>query len=266
VFHIITSTAAAFVILLVLFRLIEHCRPVERRLPIRRPGFWTDVSYWAVTPLATRALTRLSVILAILPIVWLAYGHVDRELILNGFGPASRLPLALQACLILVLSDFVSYWGHRLFHRPRLWPFHAVHHSSETLDWLSSVRVHPVNDAVMRVASTVPIFALGFAPKAVASIIPLITLMAILLHANVDWDWGPFRSVLASPRFHRWHHTSEADGRDKNFAGIFPLWDILFGTYFMPKDRVPVHFGTDTAVPHGLFGQLLFPFKKRARP
>jgi sterol desaturase/sphingolipid hydroxylase (fatty acid hydroxylase superfamily) len=39
------------------------------------------------------------------------------------------------------------------------------------------------------------------------------------------------RSVIASPRFHRWHHTGEAEARDKNFAGLLPLCDILFGTY-----------------------------------
>jgi sterol desaturase/sphingolipid hydroxylase (fatty acid hydroxylase superfamily) len=260
--EIFVATGVGFFVLLVVFRLVERLQPVERRMPILRAGFWTDAAYWAATPLTTQILTRLSVILAIAPVAWLAYGSFDRELILNGFGPAARLPLPMQAVLILLLSDFVGYWGHRFFHKPRLWRFHAVHHSSVALDWLAAVRVHPINDAVMRVASTLPIFALGFAPKAVAALIPLITLMAIALHANVDWDFGPLRSVIASPRFHRWHHTSEAEGRDKNFAGIFPLWDIIFGTYYMPKGRVPKQFGTDTPVPTGLVGQLIFPFRR----
>jgi sterol desaturase/sphingolipid hydroxylase (fatty acid hydroxylase superfamily) len=260
--QIAATTFIAFGILLVAFRLIERLRPIERRMPILRAGFWTDAAYWAATPITTRVLTRVSVILVIAPVAWLAYGRLDRDLILNGFGPAAQLPLPLQAMLILLLTDFVSYWGHRLFHGPRLWRFHAVHHSSVALDWLAAVRVHPINDAAMRVASTLPVFALGFAPKAVAALIPLITLMAIMVHANVDWDWGPLRSVIASPRFHRWHHTSEDEGRDKNFAGIFPLWDIVFGTYYMPKDRAPTQFGTDTPVPTGLVGQLLFPFRR----
>jgi sterol desaturase/sphingolipid hydroxylase (fatty acid hydroxylase superfamily) len=103
----------------------------------------------------------------------------------------------------------------------------------------------------------------GFAPIALAGIAPLLTLLAILVHANVDWDWGPFRSVIASPRFHRWHHTSEEEGLDKNFAGLLPLWDVVFGTYYMRKDRLPARFGTDTEVPAGLFGQLTFPFRRR---
>src|SRR6266849_3555960 len=69
----------------------------------------------------------------------------------------------------------------------------------------------------------------GFAPVAWAGIAPLLTILAILIHANVDWDWGPLRSVIASPRFHRWHHTREDEGLDKNFAGLLPLWDIYSG-------------------------------------
>jgi fatty acid hydroxylase family protein len=70
-------------------------------------------------------------------------------------------------------------------------------------------------------------------------IAPVLTVMAILVHANLDWDWGPLRALLASPRFHRRHHTDEANARDKNFAGLRPIWDILFGTYYMPRNRLP---------------------------
>jgi sterol desaturase/sphingolipid hydroxylase (fatty acid hydroxylase superfamily) len=69
--------------------------------------------------------------------------------------------------------------------------------------------------------------------------------------------------LIASPRFHRWHHTDESEARDKNFAGLLPAWDILFGTYYMPADRRPTSFGTVTPVPDGLLGQLTFPFRSR---
>jgi sterol desaturase/sphingolipid hydroxylase (fatty acid hydroxylase superfamily) len=90
----------------------------------------------------------------------------------------------------------------------------------------------------------------------------VLTVMAILVHANLDWDWGPLRAVVSSPRFHRWHHTDEANARDKNFAGLLPLWDILFGTYYMPSDRLPQQVGTASPVPAGLMGQMLFPFRR----
>lgn len=257
----IQGVLIAFVVLLVAFRLLQLVRPRERRLPLLRRGFWTDLAYWGFTPLVTRAITRVSVVIAVVPLALLIYGKVDKDLLLNGFGPASRLPLWLQAVAILALGDFIGYWMHRAFHGRRLWRFHAVHHSSVDLDWLSAVRLHPVNDALMRIAGTLPILALGFAPVALVGIAPVLTLMAILVHANLDWDWGPLRWALASPRFHRWHHTDEANARDKNFAGFLPLWDILFGTYYMPEGRVPQQFGTSSPVPAGLVGQLIYPFR-----
>jgi sterol desaturase/sphingolipid hydroxylase (fatty acid hydroxylase superfamily) len=66
----------------------------------------------------------------------------------RGYGPLSRQPIWLQATQIYLLVDFTGYWTHRLFHTGNWWPFHAVHHSSEDLDWLGSLRVHPVNDLV----------------------------------------------------------------------------------------------------------------------
>jgi sterol desaturase/sphingolipid hydroxylase (fatty acid hydroxylase superfamily) len=258
----LAGIAIAFVILFVVFRALELFRARERRLPILRRGLVTDIGYWLFTPFVTKAITRICVAGVAIPFALIVYGKFDRDLVLHGFGPVAQLPLWIQAVAILVLGDFVGYWMHRAFHGRRLWRFHAIHHSAVELDWLSSVRLHPVNDAVMRIAGTLPVLALGFAPIAVAGIVPVLTLMAILVHTNVDWDWGPLRGVVASPRFHRWHHTDEAEARDKNFAGLLPVWDILFGTYYMPRDRRPTRFGTATPVPTGLVGQLLFPFRK----
>jgi len=158
----------------------------------------------------------------------------------------------------------VGYWTHRAFHRVRrLWPFHAVHHSSARLDWLAAARVHPVNEIVSRIAVALPLVFLGFDWKVFGAAAPALTLYAILLHADVPWTFGPLRYVVASPRFHRWHHTSADEGLDKNFAGLFPVWDLLFGTFYMPVHE-PTRFGVGDRVPTTIFGQLAFPF--RARP
>jgi sterol desaturase/sphingolipid hydroxylase (fatty acid hydroxylase superfamily) len=177
-----------------------------------------------------------------------------------GFGPISRQPLWLQILEIYALSDFIGYWSHRLFHRGRWWPFHAVHHSSEDLDWLSSVRVHPVNDLVSKLLQVSPLLLLGFNPFATLSAAPFFTLYAILLHADVDWDFGPLRGAIASPVFHRWHHSRQREAWDKNFAGLLPLWDRIFGTYYMPAGRVPEDFGIMEETPRDLLGQLVRPF------
>ena len=73
---------------------------------------------------------------------------------MGGFGPLSRLPAAVQAMAMRVIGCFVGYGVHRRFHGRRLWTFHAIHHASETLDWLWSVRAHPLNELVSRMAMT----------------------------------------------------------------------------------------------------------------
>lgn len=72
---------------------------------------------------------------------------------------------------------------------------------------------------------------LGFTPLAVAAYVPFLTFYAIFVHANVSWGLGPLGWLIASPKFHRWHHTSEDEGLDKNLAGLFPWLDLLFRTY-----------------------------------
>lgn len=65
--------------------------------------------------------------------------------------------------------------------------------------------------------------------------------------------------MLASPAFHRSHHTSEEEGLDTNFAGLLPFIDLLFGTFYMPEGRQPERFGlAHEDVPHGLLGQLAY--------
>src|SRR3989304_5428481 len=87
----------SFVVLLLAFRALQLLQPKGKRLQLLRRGFWTDLVYWAFTPLVTRAITRVSVIVAVVPVAWLIYGKVDKELLLQGFGPAPQLPPWQQA-------------------------------------------------------------------------------------------------------------------------------------------------------------------------
>jgi sterol desaturase/sphingolipid hydroxylase (fatty acid hydroxylase superfamily) len=94
--------------------------------------------------------------------------------------------------------------------------------------------------------------------------VPFLAFHALLIHANVSWAFGAFRYIVASPCFHRWHHTSEAEGLDKKFAGLFRFIDLAFGTFYMPAGRQPERFGlVNDDVPQGLFAQLVYPFRGR---
>ena len=109
----IHGVLVAFIVLLSAFRVLQLARPREKRLALLRLGFWTDAAYWLFTPFVTRTITRVAVVVAVLPVALIAYGRVDKQLLLNGFGPAARLPLWLQAMLILALGDLIGYWMHR---------------------------------------------------------------------------------------------------------------------------------------------------------
>lgn len=266
--------AIAFLVLGALFAALEtRWRSVRAPLFFRRRDFAADLAYWFFTPLVSRAFTRLTVGLAVFGVVAASGGSFAelRADLAAGRAPElglardalRALPFAVQLALGLLVADFLGYWMHRAFHARPLWGLHAVHHSSPQLDWLSSVRLHPLNQALMSVVQAVPLLALGFDPRVFAVVAPVLTLYAIGIHANVSFDLGPLRAVVASPRFHRWHHTSQAEGRDKNFAGLFPLWDVLFGTFYAPADRVPTEFGAgDEPVPAGLWRQLAYPFRR----
>lgn len=260
----IPSMMVGFALLLLLFRLVELLRPKAQRLRVLRRGFWTDLSYFFLSPLVARLVVATAMVAVLAPVAWAIYGKVDHNLIEHGYGPVSHWPLWVQAIGIVVLTEMIGYWMHRAFHAlPWLWKFHAVHHSSVDLDWLSAARVHPGNDVVMKIATIVPVVSLGFAPVAVAGVLPMIGFLAIAVHARLDWDFGPLRALIVSPRFHRWHHSDEAPVRNRNFAGLLPAIDILFGTYYMPRDVRPASFGAGgTRVPDGVLRQLAFPFRQ----
>jgi sterol desaturase/sphingolipid hydroxylase (fatty acid hydroxylase superfamily) len=259
------SLSVAVVVLTLVFWVIEFfwpSLPAQRRF---RRGVITDLAYWFFTPLVSKTLGQFGVLVALVPTFLLLGRELDRAAIAEGYGPVLGLPVWLQAVLIIVVGDLIGYWTHRLFHGRRLWAFHAVHHSSKELDWLSSVRLHPINDLVSRVCQAVPFILLGFSPTVVAAYLPFLTFYSIFIHANVAWTFGPFRYVIATPLFHRWHHTKEDEAIDKNFAGLLPIWDMMFGTFYMPKGKVPTEFGVhDDSVPESFWGQMAHPFRARS--
>lgn len=251
----------ALLVFSLVFALIE--RGLGRaKGPWLRRGWWTDAAYWLFTVLVIKPANRLVMLLPIALLVGLGWASLAdfKNNVYHGFGPLAAQPLALQALEVYLLADFIGYWTHRLFHRGKWWPFHAVHHSSENLDWLSAVRVHPINDLINKLLQASPLLLLGFNPMVTLSTAPFFTLYAIFLHARVDWDFGPLRWVIATPVFHRWHHSRQAAAIDKNFAGLFPLWDLLFGTLYLPRGKMPEDFGVlEKEFPQDLPGQLWHP-------
>ncbi len=231
----------------------------------KRRELVTDVVYWFFVPVFGRVL-RIGLLVVGAGVVF--HIHDADELIAfydDGHGPLSHLPLWVQALLFLVASDFMLYWLHRLFHGGEFWKYHAVHHSSEELDWISAARFHPVNLVLGTILVDVILLMAGISPNVMLWVAPFNTFHSAFVHANLNWTLGPFKYVLATPVFHRWHHTPLEEGGDTNFAGTFPIWDILFGTFRFPEDRLPEHYTADEpAMPHEIGGQLAYPFRRAA--
>lgn len=256
--------------LLLVFGLIEHVFGNKRGQLPRKHELLLDVVHAVFNQIITRWLTAVAVLaLAIAFLTPLVIGGVD-ALDANGqfkgFGPVGTAPLWIQCLAALIIGDFLLYWIHRLFHRRRLWPFHAVHHSSSQLDWLSTFRSHPVNEIVGNLFLTAPFLLLGFSPSASFLSPALLGLYTIFVHSDVNWTFGPLRYVFVSPAFHRWHHSKTPEAIDKNFASLLPLWDLLFHTSWFPQDQAPSNFGIHQPIPSTWWGQMLHPFRNHRQP
>ncbi len=246
----------------VLYR-FTPCNPKQR---FQHRAFATDMAYYFIMPIFGRMISAIYTGLGIL----IFFRGVPDDQIMQslntGYGPLGQMPVWLQAAVIFIVSDIILYWTHRLFHTPGLWPYHAIHHSPKHVDWHSTYRFHPVNVwLTFTLVDSCMMFA-GFSIEAVTLMSVFNLLYSAMVHANLNWTFGPFRYAFSSPVFHRWHHTTQKEGLDKNFAPTFPLLDIVFGTFYMPEGKMPEIYGNgDDHFPESFVGQMLYPFKNRKK-
>jgi len=247
----------------VVFAVLTHWSACNPGTPWwRKRELLTDVCYWFLIPLGAR-FVRIGLMIVGAALLFDIHGaDALIKFYDDGFGPLATLPLWAQALTFLVASDFLTYWIHRIYHGSTMWKYHAVHHSSVDLDWISAARFHPINLFLGSVAVDVALLLAGISPNVMLWVGPFTTATSALVHANLNWTFGPFRYVLASPVFHRWHHTTPDRGGNKNFAGTFPIWDVLFGTWYMPANELPDAYGVDEAdFPQDFGAQMAYPFR-----
>jgi sterol desaturase/sphingolipid hydroxylase (fatty acid hydroxylase superfamily) len=187
--------------------------------------------------LATFAILGVNVVL--FPAVWLAADQLKKFYALAGIPSIptevwSGVPVLVLIPLAVIAHDFANYWNHRALHLPWLWPVHAIHHSDPDVTGATAFRIHIIEKLVMLTSYVVLLSWLGLPDNAIGLGAVFVVLYQIYVHINVDWGHGPFHLLLASPRFHRWHHADVPGAHGKNLANIFSLWDWLFGTYYCP--------------------------------
>ncbi|MFZ4508966.1 MAG: sterol desaturase family protein, partial [Fimbriimonas sp.] len=167
----------------------------------------------------------------------------------------------------LIAGETGYYWGHRWSHQiPFLWRFHAVHHSAEEMDFLVNTRAHPLDMVFSRFCALVPIYALGLASASgnvkdasVPIVVTLVgTMWSFFVHANLRWSFGPLEWLVATPKFHHWHHTKTGP-INRNYSSTLPWLDRIFGTHHLPKEW-PEAYGIEESFPTKLIDQLCYPF------
>ncbi|MCY1057511.1 sterol desaturase family protein [Nannocystis sp. SCPEA4] len=170
---------------------------------------------------------------------------------------------ALEVGVGLVIFELVGYAYHRLAHAvPWLWRLHAVHHSSERMDWLASFRQHPLEIVLMTLAQNAALVLLGVPLGAHALVLLALRVNTVFVHADLElprsraMKW--LSELLATPAFHHRHH--QCDGAPRNFSTVFPWIDRLFGTHD-PAPAGPV--GLSTPTPRSFLGLLVLPFVGR---
>ncbi|NRF68308.1 sterol desaturase family protein [Aquincola sp. S2] len=227
------------VVMLTLMRAFERWRPVEAVTD--RPAVRTDIVYTLIHRLG---VFRLLTFFAIDPL-WDALAAEGRMLGLRPLDLDRLWPgitdIAIVSFLVyLVVFDFVDYWLHRAQHRfGWWWQLHALHHSQRQMTLWSDNRNHVLDDVLRDSLFALLALAIGVPPGQYVALVALTQLVESFSHANVRLDFGWLGSrLLVGPRFHRLHHGigigHESAGAGTlgghNFAVLFPVWDLLFGT------------------------------------
>ncbi|MEM8773228.1 MAG: sterol desaturase family protein [Pseudomonadota bacterium] len=166
--------------------------------------------------------------------------------------------LVALTVMIVAVSDFTTYWVHRLHHESSLiWPFHRLHHSAETLTPITFTRKHPVYDLIRALSNAFlvgPAQGLIFGLFGVTDFTTILGVNAVtaiffwsganLRHSHVWLSYGPvLNRIFISPAQHQIHHSCAPEHHDKNYGEIFALWDWMFGTLYNPSHYEDLQFG-----------------------
>jgi sterol desaturase/sphingolipid hydroxylase (fatty acid hydroxylase superfamily) len=192
----------------------------------------------------------------VLPVLLFSTEHVlGRKLVFAS--PEQLGPFWLQIAVILVVVSLFRYWMHRMQHTvPVLWELHSYHHRVTDLTATNGEVSNPIDFALRNVVIFLVLGVIGFDPLAIVLAVPAAQLSAVFSHCGADIKGGFLNYLLVTPEVHRWHHSAkvpEGYGYSCNYGVEFAFWDILFGTYYLPKEAgqtlQPEHIGHPGGLP-----------------
>ncbi|WP_194724128.1 sterol desaturase family protein [Noviherbaspirillum malthae] len=232
-------------LLFIVLRPLESWIPVKKNLDpaarridflytcIHRLGAFTLAVFFVLDPIFDAIAGHLRL-----------YGvvHFNLETLWPG---VTDIPL-VAFLIYLVVLDFFDYWYHRASHQLGWWwGLHSLHHSQADMNLWSDNRNHLLDDLIRDVYMATIALVIGVEPSQYLLLVVISRMQQSLQHANVRIHFGAIgERLLVSPRFHRTHHAigvgHEPAGTKKlrgcNFAVLFPVWDILFGSANFSKE------------------------------
>ncbi|MEO0626037.1 MAG: sterol desaturase family protein, partial [Bacteroidota bacterium] len=180
------AACLSFAFLMIVFVPMERVFPAKMGQKFFRPGWVLDFCFFLGQYLFWSSL-----------VLWLLnyFGDFLTSFISPSFqASVQSQPFLLQVFEVLLFSDLLIYWGHRLQHRVDfLWQFHKVHHSAEHMDWLAAHREHPIDSIYTIGLINLPAFVMGFPLESIAGVIAFRGIWAIYIHSNVRIPLGPLR-------------------------------------------------------------------------
>jgi sterol desaturase/sphingolipid hydroxylase (fatty acid hydroxylase superfamily) len=243
--------ALALAFLIVLAADLRRRRAILQRYSGR--GVRTDAVYAVVE------LTHVEGILILAPAAAALNAITDAHAPWLRIDAIASLPLAVQLIIAMVAGDFVAYWAHRLAHsNPWVWQLHKVHHAQRDLTILTRFRF-PLLDRLWSMLLLFPIGVVAGSPELPVLLLAARAFRSCIEHSGLDWSFGKLGWLIVSPRYHGLHHSIAPEHHDRNFGGLFTIWDRMFGTY-AGLGSGPLRYGiADEKVPESYLKQLWWP-------
>jgi sterol desaturase/sphingolipid hydroxylase (fatty acid hydroxylase superfamily) len=249
-----TAIAVSVFLLVVLVGLaIERLAPACQQ-PLTASGF--NLGYTMIFMLAQALLAPALSIFTVAAVNAAGGGLIK----LPSSGPGFWAGFALYA----VAVDLMEYLFHRAQHRiPALWAMHSLHHSDTALNASTTSRHYWAEHGIKMLTIYLAVGVIFKAPPEVLGAYALLAYYHVIPHMNIRLGFGRFSFLLNSPQYHRLHHSALPAHFDKNFAGLFPAYDLIFGTYRRPHPGEYPPTGLESgAQPRNYLDALLWPARR----
>ncbi len=267
---VISNWSAIFLsgpIILIAILLIEHIRPWRKLQKRFREEFWLDMIY----NMFSFALFNIIGGAAAFALIVIPFDDFLAN-VFNARYPLvyiiDEVPIWIRIVILVVSSEFVSYWAHRLEHNVNfLWQFHKIHHSALELDVMNAQRLHWFEVLWLNLFSYIALGIIGFNAVEIGVITFCSNFLCYFTHANVYVPIGKLKYIINSPQMHIWHHAIDVDPkRSVNYGSALSIWDWIYRTAYFPENTrgdgdLKLGFEGVDAFPKTFVGQFICPFR-----